>query len=43
VAVDADKGGTLQKLIGGLEEDDDVQNVYANYEMSEEDLQKLAS
>ena len=39
VMVDADKGATLQKLIGVLEEDDDVQNVYANFEMSEEDLQ----
>ena len=43
VPVDADKGATLLKLIGILEEDDDVQNVYANFEMSEEDLQKLAS
>ena len=43
VPVDADKGATLQKLIGILEEDDDVQNVYANYEMSDEDLEKLAS
>jgi YebC/PmpR family DNA-binding regulatory protein len=41
VAVDLDKGATLQKLIGTLEEDDDVQNVYANYELSEEDLAKL--
>jgi YebC/PmpR family DNA-binding regulatory protein len=41
VMVDAEKGATLQKLIGTLEEDDDVQNVYANYEMSDEDLAKL--
>jgi YebC/PmpR family DNA-binding regulatory protein len=41
VAVDLDKGATLQKLIGLLEDDDDVQDVYANYEMSEEDLAKL--
>jgi YebC/PmpR family DNA-binding regulatory protein len=43
VAVDLDKGETLMKLINILEEDDDVQNVYANFEMSEEDQQKLAS
>ena len=43
VPVDAERGATLMKLIGILEEDDDVQNVYANFEMSDEDLQKLAS
>jgi YebC/PmpR family DNA-binding regulatory protein len=42
VPVDAEKGATLVKLIETLEEDDDVQNVYANYEMSDEDLAKLA-
>jgi YebC/PmpR family DNA-binding regulatory protein len=42
VMVDADKGATLQKLIGILEEDDDVQNVYANFDMSEEEIAKLA-
>ena len=41
VPVDAEKGAGLVKLIGLLEDDDDVQNVYANYEMSEEDLAKL--
>ncbi|SFZ83606.1 DNA-binding regulatory protein, YebC/PmpR family [Devosia enhydra] len=40
--IDADKGATLMKLIETLEEDDDVQNVYANYEMSDEDMAKLA-
>jgi transcriptional/translational regulatory protein YebC/TACO1 len=43
VPVDAERGATLMKLIGTLEEDDDVQNVYANFEMSDEDMQKLAS
>jgi YebC/PmpR family DNA-binding regulatory protein len=43
VNVDLEKGETLMKLINVLEEDDDVQNVYANFEMSEEDQQKLAS
>ena len=41
VPVDAERGATLIKLIGILEDDDDVQNVYANFEMSEEDMAKL--
>ena len=40
VPVDAEKGATLLKLIGILEEDDDVQNVYTNFDMSDEDLAK---
>lgn len=40
-AVDAERGATLMKLIGLLEDDDDVQNVYANFEMSEEEIAKL--
>jgi YebC/PmpR family DNA-binding regulatory protein len=43
ITVDAEKGETLMKLIGVLEEDDDVQNVYANFELDEEAEQKLAS
>jgi YebC/PmpR family DNA-binding regulatory protein len=43
VPVDADKGATLLKLINLLEDDDDVQNVYANFDMSDELLEKLAS
>ncbi|GHA37947.1 putative transcriptional regulatory protein [Devosia pacifica] len=39
--IDADKGSTLLKLISTLEEDDDVQNVYANFEMSDEDWAKI--
>ncbi|HTJ56212.1 MAG TPA: YebC/PmpR family DNA-binding transcriptional regulator [Devosiaceae bacterium] len=41
IPVDAEKGATLMKLIGVLEDDDDVQNVYANFEMSDEDMAKL--
>ena len=41
VAVDAEKGATLLKVIGLLEDDDDVQNVYANFEMSDEDMAKI--
>jgi YebC/PmpR family DNA-binding regulatory protein len=40
--IDAEKGSTLMKLIATLEEDDDVQNVYSNFEMSDEDAAKLA-
>ena len=39
--IDAEKGATLMKLIATLEEDDDVQNVYSNFEMSDEDMAKL--
>jgi transcriptional/translational regulatory protein YebC/TACO1 len=31
------------KLIDALEDNDDVQNVYANYEVSEETLQRLSA
>jgi YebC/PmpR family DNA-binding regulatory protein len=41
VPVDAERGATLMRIIGILEEDDDVQNVYANFEMSDEDMAKL--
>lgn len=41
VPVDGDKSATLVKLIGLLEDDDDIQDVYANYEMSDEDLARL--
>ncbi len=36
VSLDGDKAETMMKMIGWLEDIDDVQNVYANYEMSEE-------
>ncbi len=41
--VDEDKAQSVMKLIGTLEDDDDVQNVYANFEVSEEVLQKLTA
>src|SRR5690606_28957284 len=40
--IDAEKGATLMKLLNTLEEDDDVQNVYSNFDMSDEDAAKLA-
>lgn len=43
VPVDAEKGETLMKLIGLLEDDDDVQSVYSNFEMSDENMARLAS
>ena len=33
--VEGDKAETLMKLIGTIEDDDDVQNVYANYDVDE--------
>ncbi|WP_404402408.1 YebC/PmpR family DNA-binding transcriptional regulator [Pelagibacterium halotolerans] len=41
--IDADKGESLMRLINNLEDDDDVQNVYANFEMSDEDMAKLSA
>ncbi|MEL7462638.1 MAG: YebC/PmpR family DNA-binding transcriptional regulator [Pseudomonadota bacterium] len=40
--VDENSGETLFKLIGALEDDDDVQNVTANFDMSDEVMEKLA-
>ena len=41
--VDENTGATLMKLIGALEDDDDIQTVTANFEMSDEVMEKLAS
>jgi YebC/PmpR family DNA-binding regulatory protein len=41
VEVDAEKGASLMKVIGLLEDDDDVQNVYANFDMNDETLAKI--
>lgn len=41
--VDDEKGTTLLKLISILEEDDDVQDVYANYDMSDETVERLSA
>ena len=40
--VDESSGATLFKLIGSLEDDDDVQNVTANFDMSDEVMEKLS-
>jgi len=41
--VTGDAVATLMKLIDALEDDDDVQNVYGNYDVSDEDMEKFAS
>ncbi|MCH9806571.1 MAG: YebC/PmpR family DNA-binding transcriptional regulator [Alphaproteobacteria bacterium] len=39
--LDEDKAGTVLKLIDVLEDDDDVQSVYANFDISDEIMEKL--
>ncbi|MEL6264874.1 MAG: YebC/PmpR family DNA-binding transcriptional regulator [Pseudomonadota bacterium] len=41
--VDEDAGATLMKLIATLEDDDDVQSVTANFDMSDEVMAKLTA
>jgi len=41
--VDESSGGTLLKLIAAIEDDDDVQHVTANFDMSDEVMECLAS
>jgi YebC/PmpR family DNA-binding regulatory protein len=41
--VEGEKAETLMKLIATLEDDDDVQNVYANYELDEGTLRQLSA
>jgi YebC/PmpR family DNA-binding regulatory protein len=43
VAVDDDTGEKLLKLIESLDESDDVQNVYANFEVSDALMQKMSA
>jgi YebC/PmpR family DNA-binding regulatory protein len=43
VAVDDEQGEKLLKLIEGLNESDDVQNVYANFEISDALMQKMSA
>jgi YebC/PmpR family DNA-binding regulatory protein len=40
--VSSDEATTLMKLIDALEDDDDVQNVFTNVELSDEDIERLA-
>jgi YebC/PmpR family DNA-binding regulatory protein len=41
--VDEEKAASILKLIAGLEEDDDVQNVFSNFEVSDAVLAKLTA
>ncbi|MGD9668020.1 MAG: YebC/PmpR family DNA-binding transcriptional regulator [Hyphomicrobiaceae bacterium] len=41
--VDEDQARTIMKLIATLEDDDDVQNVFANFDISEDVLNKLTA
>ena len=43
IPVSGDKAATLMKLLDALEDCDDVQNVYANFEISDEEMERLAS
>lgn len=43
IPVDEDRANSLLKLIGNLEEEDDVQNVYANFDVDEATMQKLSN
>ncbi len=43
IPVDEEKAQSLMKLIDTLEDDDDVQNVYSNFEVSDEVMAKLSA
>jgi YebC/PmpR family DNA-binding regulatory protein len=40
--VEGDAAGTLMKLIDGLDDDDDVQNVWSNEDIAADELERLA-
>ncbi len=42
IDVESEKAETVMKLIDALEDCDDVQNVYSNFEISDEDMARLA-
>jgi transcriptional/translational regulatory protein YebC/TACO1 len=41
--VDGEAAQTLLDMIGALDDNDDVQNVYANFELSDDALAKFAA
>lgn len=43
IPVDEERAQSLMKLVAALEDDDDVQNVYANFEVDEATLAKLSA
>ena len=42
-AVDEERAASILKLIAGLEDDDDVQNVFSNFEVSDAELARLTA
>ena len=42
VPVSGEQAASLMKLIDGLDDEDDVQAVYANFDISDEEMAKLA-
>ena len=42
-ALDEDRAGSMMKLIAALEDDDDVQAVYSNFEVSDDVMEKLTA
>ena len=42
-SLDEDQAETLMRLVGTLEDDDDVQEVYSNFEVSDDVLKKLSA
>jgi transcriptional/translational regulatory protein YebC/TACO1 len=42
-ALDEDKASTMMKLVAALEDDDDVQAVYSNFEVTDEVMEKLTA
>lgn len=42
IAVEGDKAATVLKLMNALDDCDDVQNVFANFEISDEEMERLA-
>jgi transcriptional/translational regulatory protein YebC/TACO1 len=42
-SVDEEKAATILKLIAGLEDDEDVQNVFSNFEVSDAVLARLTA
>ncbi|MEL7029507.1 MAG: YebC/PmpR family DNA-binding transcriptional regulator [Pseudomonadota bacterium] len=43
IELSGDQAKTMLKLMDALEDNDDVQNVYANFDISDEEMEKLAS
>lgn len=43
IELDDDKSETMMKLLDALDDDDDVQQVYANFEMSDSFMEKLSA